>query len=170
MKLLAHLYDDQFENNGFNHTRKIVRAVILNEQNKVGAFKIYGDDIFGHRDYYELPGGGVKKGETLQQALRREVIEEVGVTIKDIRPIGRIIDYYNLINRQNDNHFYLCKIDQKLNDTHLEEYEKVLMHGMVWLDIDEMIELYNSVVNAKISTLVKNRELIILKEVKKMLG
>ncbi|MCF0117739.1 MAG: NUDIX hydrolase, partial [Bacilli bacterium] len=78
MKLVASLKDDQYEDNGYNHERKVVRCILLNNKNEVCLEHIYDDDMFGHRDYYETPGGGIKEGEDLKSALKREIIEEIG--------------------------------------------------------------------------------------------
>jgi 8-oxo-dGTP diphosphatase len=40
-----------------------------------------------------LPGGGAGPGETLEQALHREVAEECALALHDLRPLGRAIEY-----------------------------------------------------------------------------
>jgi len=38
---------------------------------------------------WDLPGGGVRRGERPEEAARREVREEVGVSLKGLLPLGR---------------------------------------------------------------------------------
>jgi 8-oxo-dGTP diphosphatase len=44
-------------------------------------------------DTWEIPGGQVEEGEPLDEAVRREIFEETGITI---RPIGITGIYYNV--------------------------------------------------------------------------
>lgn len=41
----------------------------------------------GHDSYYLLPGGGLERGETLSEALVREVLEETGLSVSVGRPL-----------------------------------------------------------------------------------
>lgn len=69
-------------------TIKVVAAVICNDmerKNKIFATaRGYGDLKGG----WEFPGGKVEPGETPQQALKREIMEELSTEIK----VGELID------------------------------------------------------------------------------
>ncbi len=65
--------------------RTIVSAIILSKDRKILMGK--KDPAKGGvwPDMWHIPGGGVDEGETLEQALTREVKEEVGLDISDAK-------------------------------------------------------------------------------------
>ena len=153
------LKDDQYQNNGINHTRNVARAVLINENNEICLLKINGFDEFGLRDYYETPGGGVDENETFEEALIRELDEEVGVHAKILMFIGEIKDYYNLIYR---------KID-KYTKIHHQSQGDSLIEKIEFCSLEQAIEKYESMKNHGVSKLVRQRELPVLLEVKRLI-
>lgn len=160
--------DTEWPFTGVTHQRHIARCILLDENNNVCLEKIDDDDGFGHRDYYETPGGGVKEGETFEQALNRETSEEVGWTCEVISPIGEVHDFYNLIKRENFNHYFLARRVKKV-EQHLEPDELKRISGIVWVPIDKAIELYKNMQDELVGKLVKQRELPILMIASKLL-
>ncbi len=59
------------------HYRVSVKALILDDQRRFLLVK----DITGK---WELPGGGLEQGESVQQGLRREIKEEMGLELNYI--------------------------------------------------------------------------------------
>ncbi len=62
--------------------RVSVNALILNDDGQV---------LLQHRadnGYWNLPGGGLELGESLETALHREVMEETGLTVRVVRLVG----------------------------------------------------------------------------------
>ena len=62
--------------------REAARAVVLDEADRILLVRFE----FPAGTRWALPGGGLEPGETYEQALRRELTEEVGLTDVDIGP------------------------------------------------------------------------------------
>lgn len=119
-------------------TREAVRGIMMD-----------GSKIFvlsNNMDDYKIPGGGIEQGESKEGALKREIKEETGYSIKQImdevlitlerRPDVyeensgfEMISYYFLCTR--DNHY----IGQKLDD-----YEAKLDFKPVWIEMSKVLE------------------------------
>ncbi len=160
--------DNLYPNHGFDHVREVARGIVLNEKNEIPLLKIYCDDIFGHRDHYETPGGGIEKNETKEEALKRELNEEIGAEVEIIAPLLVTEDYYNLIKRKTISYYYLCRL-KSLHQNNLLPEEKTFIKGMVWVSLDKAIDLYQNAMIGKVAKLIQQRELPVLLMAKEMI-
>ena len=68
---------------------EVVAAIIFDEQERIFATQRgYGE----WKDWWEFPGGKMEAGETAQEALRREIHEELDAEI-EVGELLRTIDY-----------------------------------------------------------------------------
>lgn len=169
MKIIQKLIDDQYPYSYIDHVRKCSRGVVFNEKKEVAIVKLHGFDSFGDRNYYELPGGGVKSKERISDAFLREMSEEIGYEAEILASLGQVCDFYNLIHRENHNYYFLAKTKQWVG-TKLDDYEKTMIEEIVWLPIDQAIEKFKAMQDYGCGILVKRRELPILQLAKKMIG
>ena len=119
-------------------TIEVVAAVIFDEQGRIFATQRgYGE----WKDWWEFPGGKIEAGETLQQALKREIHEELDAEI-EVGELLRTIDYdYPTF------HLTLRCFKCKLSESHvtLLEHEAAQwlapseLHSVRWLPADEEI-------------------------------
>lgn len=68
-----------------------VKALIRNTSGEVLLFKVDSNRLTGwedRHDYWDLPGGRVKKGDTVEETLKREFEEETG--IKDLKVVRKL--------------------------------------------------------------------------------
>lgn len=108
-------------------------------------------------DGYDFPGGGIDLGESINDALKREVKEETGVDVE----IGRIVACENSFFKfrfedkcvQAIWMFYLCKrVGGELTTEFFDEHEKEYADMPEWISLDDIdkIKFYNSADSLKI--------------------
>ncbi|KAF7788075.1 hypothetical protein PRUB_a2641 [Pseudoalteromonas rubra] len=123
---------------GTSFTRPATRAIITRQSQILLLYTQRYDD-------YTLPGGGVDEGESLTDALVREVKEETGArSVTHIVPFGIYEEYQRWYKPEYDNvhivsHCYQCDICGEFDEPEMEHYE--VSNGMQpqWVEITEAI-------------------------------
>ncbi len=70
-----------------------------------------------YEGYWEFPGGKLEAGESVEQALRRELQEEIGLTIAKAHPWKtELVDYPHALVRLN-----FCKVFEWSGELHMHE-------------------------------------------------
>ena len=156
-----HLTDDQYPYQGVDHVRPIARGIVLDEHGNVAIHHIYRDDKFCDQWYYETPGGGVDEGETFEQALIRECSEEIGYEVEIVCPLCDVVDFYNLIKRENHNRFFLARRTKEVG-RHFASKGDLYIKETLYLPIDEVLRRYEEQDDTLVAGLVKRRELLAL--------
>lgn len=100
---------------------KVVAAIIIHEEKVLATQRGYGEFKGG----WEFPGGKVEQGETMEQALIREIREELNVEIQPQYNLGCIeYDYPTF-------HLSMECIVSHLKDAHIQLLEH---EDAKWLD------------------------------------
>ncbi len=122
--------------------RQVVAAVIERNDRRLLIGQRRRDDTSPLK--WEFPGGKVRSGEKLQEALARELQEELGVTLVKSNEIGKVRYQYANYPEELEIHFFAAQI----SDT---ELKPVTFEQVAWVLPKELAEY---------DFLTANRELI----------
>ena len=119
-----------------NKRIEVVAAVIFDEQGQIFATQRgYGE----WKDWWEFPGGKMERGETPQDALKREIKEELDAEI-EVGPLLRTIDYdYPTFHLTM--HCFKCRLKgqrDKVQSTKKQGFTLLEHEAAKWLAPDEL--------------------------------
>jgi 8-oxo-dGTP diphosphatase len=127
----------------------------------VGALVFYENQLLvikeKHSKEYKLPGGHIDKGETIKEALKREVYEETGIHIEfeSIMNIGHFID-----GQFGESNLYIvCTAKAKSNNINIIDSEEIC--EAKWISQDDFInsDSVNNYNKSIVIAAINNKEL-----------
>ncbi len=96
--------------------------------------------------YYKFPGGGIEPGESRENAMIRETLEEAGLavipaTVQEFGYVHRVQKsaYKDTEYFVQDNFYYLCQVEDAVRPQNLCGYESEEQFTLVWVDPTEAI-------------------------------
>lgn len=117
------------------YRREAVRAVLMDKDMIFMVRTVNGD--------FKFPGGGIEPGETHEDTLRRELLEETGCEMKRFeKKLGQITERRADFMQPDDvfemvSHYYLCEGAENVCAPSLSDYEEELCLTPEWVSVEE---------------------------------
>ena len=169
-EIYIELEDTQWPRTTIDHDRVIVRGIVVDAAGDFIFVRAEREDDFGASTLIETSGGGVEPGEALEDAIRRELREELGAEVALVCKLGVVSDYYNLIHRHNLNHYFLCRA-RAFGEKHMtrDEVEDFHLSTLRLRGGDAEAE-YARCACTRLGKLIASRELPVLRRARELLA
>ena len=117
----------------YTKTRDGSRAVIIRDNQIL----LSHETVSG---WWLVPGGGMEEGETPEECVVREVLEETGLIVQPTEQFLTLHEYYE--EYCYTSHYFVCEVTGEASQ-HLTEEEK--RRGLVpeWISLKEAIDLFS---------------------------
>lgn len=120
-----------------------VRAIVLDDANRVALVR------HTYTDHWYLPGGGVKKGESFEKALFRELEEEVALSNPKIE---RLLGIYHSRREAKDDHIAIFAVRAKVStEENLQCSDLMEIEDVRWFPLDRMPEAVSPATSRRIA-------------------
>ena len=109
-----------------------IKAIIRNQKGEILLLKVNKETLKGYSGdaYWDIPGGRIHKGSSIEETLKREVEEETGIrNIKSIKPFSMVLSNIRIPTSENGTvglilSSYICEIEETIQITLSEEHRE----------------------------------------------
>jgi ADP-ribose pyrophosphatase YjhB (NUDIX family) len=134
------------------------RVLLLDQQDRVLLIHARDPDDPGHH-WWELPGGGLDDGESLERAARREITEETGIELDQLGPQVWIREsrfHYRNRDHHRIDHVFLatCAHPEPTAATTFTDNEKAGLIERTWFTAPELHKCEDKLLPAELPTLL----------------
>jgi 8-oxo-dGTP pyrophosphatase MutT (NUDIX family) len=135
--------------------RQAIRAILLTPGPEVLLMRIHEP---GRKDYFWwiAPGGGVEPGETVEETLRRELLEEVGLKAFDVGPlVWRRQHTFNWAGKRicQNEHYYVVHVS-RFEPTMTDPAEAKVLDRFRWWTVAELANATEALTPLSLSQIV----------------
>ena len=162
MRLLFEIGLKEYNKNGVIFVRPSSRCIVI----KNGLVGMVHSKKY---NYYKFPGGGIDEGESAEQAVIREALEEAGLVVipNKIKPFGYVhrvsksdragADYF-----LQDNFYFLCEVEEVLQEQALCDYEREEGFNLQFVKPEDAIKINRTMPHGNKSFTMLERECRVL--------
>jgi 8-oxo-dGTP pyrophosphatase MutT (NUDIX family) len=138
--------------------RRAARIIVLDPEGRALMFRY---DVPGRPPFWVTAGGECEPGETFEDAARRELFEETGITADPGEQIARMTPEFVTVEGepvQADERFFLVQVDEARVDTagHTE-LERALMTQHRWFTLDELESWHEAVFPVNLAEMIRSQ-------------
>lgn len=119
--------------NEFN-IRRASRGVLMKD-NKIALLNV------SKLNYHKLPGGGIEEGETLEEAFKREMAEEVGAECEIVDQGGIVIEWRGKWKLMQLNYVFMANVVGEIKGNKLTQEESDNQFELEWFDAHKVLEI-----------------------------
>lgn len=144
--------------------RWAARAVVFDNDKNIGILYV------GKYNYHKLPGGGLEGDEVIEEALKRECLEEIGCSIEIFGELGEIIEYRDKWSLKQHSYCYLANVVGEKGNPDFTQKEIDNGFEIKWMPLEDAIKLLeNDKPEGYEGGFIQTRDSSFLKEAKNFL-
>lgn len=114
--------------------RTAARAIVFDTEGNIAL------QYITKNEYHKLPGGGVEEGENIEMGLTRELAEEIGCAVGNVRELGVIEEFRNEQKLHQTSHCFVADVAGEKGVPNPDEGEVADGAEAVWMSLESAIQ------------------------------